>query len=134
MTKSELIERISKRMLRVPKRDVEAIVQTVFESMLHALQREQRIEIRGFGSFAVKTRQPRAGRNPKTGEKVQVPQRRIPHFTVGKELRERLNQLTQPAPAPIASSAYRHLPLASSPASVQPLSAAREPRPRYPIR
>jgi integration host factor subunit beta len=130
MTKSELIERISQRMPRVPKRDVEVIVHTVFESMLDALQRAQRIEIRGFGSFAVKTRQPRAGRNPKTGQKVDVPQRRIPHFTVGKELRERLNQLAQPAPAPITASSYLRVPVSSSPASVQPLSA-REPRPRY---
>src|SRR5712692_12049614 len=91
MTKSQLIDRVSEKLPRVPRRDVETIVHTIFESMLNTLRREQRIEIRGFGSFAVKVRDPRDGRNPKTGQKVSVPRRRIPYFTVGKELRDRLN-------------------------------------------
>lgn len=131
MTKSELIERISQRVPRVPKRDVEAIVQTIFESMLDALRREQRIEIRGFGSFAVKTRQARDGRNPKTGQKVQVPRRRIPYFTVGKELRDRLNP-PQPMPVPATASTSYASSIRGSP--VQSLNAASETSPRYPIR
>jgi integration host factor subunit beta len=120
MTKSELIERISQKVPRVPKRDVEAIVQTIFESMLDALRRDQRIEIRGFGSFAIKTRQPRDGRNPKTGQRVHVPQRRTPYFNVGKELRGRLNP-QQRLPIPASSSNFATSIGASSVAS---LSAA----------
>ncbi len=130
MTKSELVERISQKVPRVPKRDVEVIVQTIFESMLGALRREQRIEIRGFGSFAVKTRQPREGRNPKTGQKVQVPRRRTPYFTVGKELRDRLNP-QQRLPVATSSGSYA-TSIGASP--VASLTAASESSPRYPIR
>ena len=131
MTKSELIERISQKAPRVPKRDVEVIVQTMFESMLKALRREQRIEIRGFGSFAVKTRRPRDGRNPKTGEKVSVPRRRIPYFTVGKELRDRLNPKQRRTIG--ASSAGNFTSIGAS--SIQPMAAAGPPSSsRYPIR
>jgi integration host factor subunit beta len=130
MTKSELIERISQKVPRVPKRDVEAIVQTIFESMLDALRRDQRIEIRGFGSFAVKTRQAREGRNPKTGQRVHVPRRRTPYFNVGKELRDRLNP-QQRLPVPPSSGSYATSIGASSVAS---LTAASESSPRYPIR
>jgi integration host factor subunit beta len=130
MTKSELIERISQKLPRVPKRDVEAIVQTIFDSMLGALQRRQRIEIRGFGSFAIKTRRPREGRNPKTGQKVHVPSRRTPYFTVGKELRDRLNpQQRMPV---VARPAGNYSSIGASP--VQSLAAASETGPRYPIR
>src|SRR6266851_3032999 len=129
MTKSELIERISQKAPRVPKRDVEVIVQTMFESMLKALRREQRIEIRGFGSFAVKTRRPRDGRNPKTGEKVHVPRRRIPYFTVGKELRDRLNPARPAGSTAGAAARYGSSRLESSPAS-QSFTAARRFQPR----
>lgn len=91
MTKSQLIEKITERAPHVPRREVERIVNTVFDSMVEALKKEQRIEIRGFGSFAVKVREERDARNPKTGEKVHVPRRLTPYFTVGKELRDRLN-------------------------------------------
>ena len=91
MTKSQLIDRISEKLPTANRREVELIVNTVFDSMVEALRTEERIEIRGFGSFGVKMRDARDGRNPKTGERVSVPERRIPYFTVGKELRERLN-------------------------------------------
>jgi integration host factor subunit beta len=91
MTKSQLVDRISERAPQLPRRELERIVNTVFESMVDALRREQRIEIRGFGSFAVKVRGARRARNPRTGQAVQVPRRVSPYFTAGKELRERLN-------------------------------------------
>lgn len=72
-------------------RDVEVIINTIFNSMTDALVRGDRIEIRGFGSFEVRTRKPRLGRNPKTGSSVNVSERKVPFFKVGKELRERVN-------------------------------------------
>ncbi len=129
MTKSELIERINHKVPRVPKRQVEIIVQTIFDAMLGALQRKQRIEIRGFGSFAIKTRRPREGRNPKTGQKVQVPSRRVPYFTVGKELRDRLNPHQR---LPVVARPGNYSSIGAS--AVQPLAAASESAPRYPIR
>jgi integration host factor subunit beta len=102
MTKSQLIERITRRAPKVPRREVEAIVNTVFDTMVDALKNERRIEIRGFGSFAVKVREPREGRNPKTGKKVLVPRRRAPYFTVGKELRDRLNPAEVSSPRPVS--------------------------------
>jgi len=94
MTKSQLIERIAERAPHVPRREVEAIVNAVFEQMADALKAQRRIELRGFGVFGVRVREAHAGRNPKTGETVQVPARRNAFFTPGKELRDRLN----PAP------------------------------------
>src|SRR5690606_25711693 len=102
MTKSQLIERIAQRLPAIPRQKVEAIVNASFEAMASAMARGERIEIRGFGSFAIKTRPSREGRNPKTGEKVTVPPRRSLTFTVGKELRDRLNpaeRLQTPAAA-----------------------------------
>lgn len=92
MNKSDLIELLGKRLSNLAGRDVEVIVNTVFESMSDALNRGERIEIRGFGSFEVRTRKPRIGRNPKTGMAVEVGERRVPFFKVGKELRERVNK------------------------------------------
>ncbi len=111
MTKSQLIEAIAGKAAHVPRREVERIVNTVFDAMVDALKAEQRIEIRGFGSFAVKVRDARDARNPRTGEKVRVPRRLTPFFTVGKELRDRLNRAsgdeaggvaTAPAPRAVA--------------------------------
>jgi integration host factor subunit beta len=97
LTKSELIDLIAARMIAetstLSKKDVVLAITTVFDTMSEALRREDRIEIRGFGSFTVKHRQSRDGRNPKTGESVKVPPKRIPFFTVGKELRDRVNQV-----------------------------------------
>ena len=90
VTKSELIERISEQ-LKLPNGKVEQIVNTVFESMVDALQRGEGIEIRGFGSFTVRQYKAYEGRNPRTGEPVHVAPKRLPFFKVGKDLRERIN-------------------------------------------
>lgn len=92
VTKSELIEEVARQAPDISKRDVEIIVNTIFDSMTAALARHDRIEIRGFGSFIAKPRRAREGRNPRTGEKVHVPQKWVPFFTVGKELRKRINK------------------------------------------
>ncbi|HUU00519.1 MAG TPA: integration host factor subunit beta [Myxococcota bacterium] len=91
MTKSQLIETVATRLQSVSKKDIEVIVDTIFSCMTDSLTRDERIEIRGFGSFVSKERDSREGRNPKTGEKVQVPRKRTPFFTVGKELKERVD-------------------------------------------
>lgn len=91
MTKSELVAAISEKRTDLSKKDIEQVVNTIFNSMRNALIRNERIEIRGFGSFTVKHRDARTGRNPKTGSPVYIPAKRIPFFTVGKELRERVN-------------------------------------------
>ncbi len=91
MTKSELIERLIQRMPNLQKKDSEMIVNLIFDSMKEALMRGEKIEIRGFGSFKIKRRAAKEGRNPKTGEIVKIPEKRIPFFKVGKELREIIN-------------------------------------------
>lgn len=91
MNKSDLIDGLTKRLPTMAGRDVEVIINTIFDSMTDALVRGDRIEIRGFGSFEVRTRKPRLGRNPKTGSSVNVSERKVPFFKVGKELRERVN-------------------------------------------
>ncbi len=92
MTKSELIERVSGRVPHISKKDTEVVVNTIFDSMTDALRAGKRIEIRGFGSFQVKVREAREGRNPKTGEEVRIPAKRTPFFKVGKELKERIDE------------------------------------------
>jgi integration host factor subunit beta len=87
MTKSELIEEVAKR-TKITKSRAEAVVNCVFESMAAALQRGEGIEIRGLGSFTIRQRDAYQGRNPQTGEAVHVPEKRVPWFTVGKELRQ----------------------------------------------
>jgi len=74
------------------QRDVERIVSTIFDSISEALSRGDRVELRGFGAFSVKHRDGRVGRNPRTGESVEVPEKSVPFFKTGKELRERLNE------------------------------------------
>ncbi|HEV2264094.1 MAG TPA: integration host factor subunit beta [Stellaceae bacterium] len=91
MTKSELIQRLAERNPHLYQRDVERIVSTVFDEIAAALSRGDRVELRGFGAFSVKRRGARTGRNPRTGESVQVGEKHIPFFKTGKELRERLN-------------------------------------------
>ncbi|MBI4211587.1 MAG: integration host factor subunit beta [Deltaproteobacteria bacterium] len=91
MNKSDLVEFISGNLPSLAARDVEVIVNTIFDCMTEQLQHGGRIEIRGFGSFEVRTRRARLGRNPKTGASVDVAERRVPFFKVGKELRERVN-------------------------------------------
>ena len=91
MTKRDLIDEVVKLFPRFSRRDAEAIVNELFDSLTQALVRGERIEIRGFGSFGLNYRPPRTGRNPKSGEKVLVPEKHVPHFKAGKELRERVD-------------------------------------------
>ena len=93
VTKSELIEQLSES-LKLPKGKAELVVNVMFDAMVGALERGERIEIRGFGSFEVRSYKPYEGRNPRTGEPVQVKAKRLPFFKVGKELRERVNAST----------------------------------------
>jgi integration host factor subunit beta len=95
VTKSDLIEQLSES-LKLPKGKAELVVNVMFDSMVAALQRGERIEIRGFGSFEVRNYKPYEGRNPRTGEPVHVKAKRLPFFKVGKELRERVNAGTHP--------------------------------------
>lgn len=92
MTKSELIERIATVQSQLSSKDVELAVKTILDHMADALSSGERIEIRGFGSFSLHYRAPRQGRNPKTGDKVQLAGKYVPHFKPGKELRDRVNR------------------------------------------
>jgi integration host factor subunit beta len=91
MTKSELIEKIAAVQSQLSARDVELAVKMMLDHMAEALAEGERIEIRGFGSFSLHYREARLGRNPKTGEKVDLSGKFVPHFKPGKELRERVN-------------------------------------------
>ncbi|HEX9179743.1 MAG TPA: integration host factor subunit beta [Burkholderiales bacterium] len=91
MTKSELIAKLASRHPQLVAKDAELAVKMVLDAMAKALSQGNRIEIRGFGSFGLNYRPPRVGRNPKSGEKVQVPEKFVPHFKAGKELRERVD-------------------------------------------
>jgi len=90
MTKAELVEQVARR-INLSKKETEVVVNTVFNSITDALSRGDKVELRGFGSFKVKVRDPREGRNPKTGESVHIPAKRVPFFKAGKELRELVN-------------------------------------------
>lgn len=91
MTKSELIQMLAERNPHLYMRDVEKIVDTIFDEITSALVRGDRVELRGFGAFSVKEREARTGRNPRTGASVKVDAKRLPFFKTGKALRERLN-------------------------------------------
>lgn len=92
MTKSELIEALSLKQAHLMQKDVELAVKLVLDHISQALARQERVEIRGFGSFSLNARAPRVGRNPKTGEPVEIPAKWVPHFKPGKEMRERVNE------------------------------------------
>lgn len=94
MTKSELIEILSRRQPHLKADDVDLAVKSLLEMMGSALAQGERIEIRGFGSFSLHYRPPRLGRNPKTGDSVALPAKHVPHFKPGKELRERVSGVT----------------------------------------
>ncbi len=106
MTKAELVEEVA-RAAELNKRDAEVIVETVFDSIIGALHKGEKVELRGFGSFRTRERGPRRGRNPKTGEPVDVPAKRVPYFKPGKELKEYFTEspAAAEAPAPATSSA-----------------------------
>ena len=99
MTKAELVEEVS-RASDLTKKHSEVIVDTVLRTIIEALHRGEKIELRGFGSFRLRQREPRKGRNPKTGDKVDVPPKKVPYFKPGKELKELINQSSEPAPPP----------------------------------
>lgn len=91
MTKSELIEAVASRVNNFSRKDIEIIVDTLFDSMSDSLSKGDKVEIRGFGSFKIKERDGRQGRNPKSGENIFIDSKRVPFFKAGKEIRERIN-------------------------------------------
>jgi integration host factor subunit beta len=110
VTKADLVEEVV-RVTELPRKESETIVETIFGSIIGALQSGDRIEIRGFGSFRTRQRRGRTGRNPKTGAKVEVPPKRIPFFKPSKELKDYVNG---GAPAPSSSTAAQsHAPQSS---------------------
>ena len=113
MTKAALVEEVA-RVADLTKKHSEVIVETVFRSIIDALHRGEKIELRGFGSFRLRRREPRKGRNPKTGDRVEVPSKRVPYFKPGKELKELINRdreptptVSTPAPAPPTDPGFR---------------------------
>ena len=110
MTKSQLVEALSLKQTHLLERDVESSVGIILEAIARALARSERIEIRGFGSFAMSHRPARTGRNPKTGEAVAIPAKRVPHFKPGKEMRERVNLSLQEASVPPAAAQVASAP------------------------
>ena len=93
MTKADLVEEVAK-VTELTRKDSEVIVDTLFESVIKALKTGDKLEVRGFGSFRVRQRNARVGRNPKTGEKVEVPAKRVPYFKPSKELKDLINDGT----------------------------------------
>ncbi len=91
MIKSELVQKIAEANPHLYQRDVENIVNAILEQVVSALERGDRVELRGFGAFSVKKRDARVGRNPRTGKQVDVDEKVVPYFKTGKEMRERLN-------------------------------------------
>src|SRR5579864_4139132 len=99
MTKADLIEEVS-RVVEMTRKESEVIVEAIFDSIVRSLRNGDKIEIRGFGSFRTRQRQARVGRNPKTGERVEVPAKKIPYFKPSKELKDVVNAAANAAPAP----------------------------------
>ena len=111
MTRSSLVARLSERFPHLMARDTELAVRLILDAISDALAESSRVEVRGFGSFALSYRPPRVGRNPKSGDQVVVPAKHVPHFKAGKELRERVDQLP---PLPVAALASSSKPSISS--------------------
>ncbi len=101
MTKADLIEEVS-RVVEMTRKDSEVIVEAIFDSIVRSLKTDDKIEIRGFGSFRTRQRQSRIGRNPKTGTRVEVPAKRIPYFKPSKELKDLVNGDSATAATPVA--------------------------------
>ncbi len=114
MTKAELIEEVS-RVVEMSRKDSEVIVETIFDSVVRALRNGEKIEIRGFGSFRTRQRQPRIGRNPKTGTRVEVPAKRIPFFKPSKELKDLVNASNREQAATVAEAPPETTPPAGFP-------------------
>ena len=98
MTRSELIAALASRLPGLVAKDAEIAIKEILEAIGNALANGDRVEIRGFGSFALNYRPPRTGRNPKSGESVRVPEKHVPHFKAGKEMRERVEQSVKHEP------------------------------------
>jgi len=113
MTKADLIEEVS-RVVEMTRKDSEVIVESIFESVVRALHSGDKIEIRGFGSFRTRERQARIGRNPKTGERVDVPAKRIPFFKPSKELKDLVNNSAKDE-TPVATDPQPDIPGEPSP-------------------
>lgn len=92
MTKSELIETVATKVSSFSRKDIEIIIDTLFDSMCDSLTKGEKVEIRGFGSFKIKHRDGRQGRNPKSGENIYIESKRVPFFKAGKEIKERINK------------------------------------------
>jgi integration host factor subunit beta len=111
MTKADLIDEVS-RLAELTRRDSEVIVETIFESVVRSLRAGDKIEIRGFGSFRTRQRKPRVGRNPKTGDRVEVPAKKIPYFKPSKELKDLVNTHHEAPPqaqaAPVPEGGQPH--------------------------
>ena len=138
MTKAVLVEEVA-RVTDLTKKDAEVIVDTVFHCIIDALHRGEKIELRGFGSFRLRQREPRKGRNPKTGDRVDVPPKKVPYFKPGKELRELINRDPDDTPRAAAASVPARTTVAA-PGSVtsgpQHLALGETPsaRPAVPVR
>ena len=104
MTKAELVEDVA-RAAELTKKDAERLVEIVFESIIDTLNQGEKIELRGFGSFRVRERGARRGRNPKTGDPVNIPAKRVPYFKPGKELKELINEESTAPSAAVESNA-----------------------------
>jgi integration host factor subunit beta len=125
MTKAELVEEVA-RAAELNKRDAEVIVETVFDSIISTLHRGEKVELRGFGSFRTRERGPRRGRNPKTGQPVDVPAKRVPYFKPGKELKEYFTdepEGTQPDHSPEPDHSHEQPVEAAAPAVEAPAGA-----------
>jgi len=96
MTRSELVERLAARMGQLTLRDAELAVRAIFDAMTESLVKGHRIEIRGFGSFSITHRRRRVGRNPRSGDTVLIPEKRVAHFKPGKALRETVEKISSP--------------------------------------
>ena len=132
MTKSELIDRLAQRQTYLSHKDVELAVKLLLEHICQSLAQDERIEIRGFGSFSLHHRPPRVGRNPKTGDPVNIPPKRVPHFKPGKEMEEKVRQLEEQEAAKAAArhgasmssdSSGERRPIHAQPAAVEGASA-----------
>ncbi len=103
MTKAELVEKIAAK-INLTKKDTERVVNIVFGSIIQSLSKSDKVELRGFGSFRVRSRESRDGRNPRTGETVSIPPKKVPFFKAGKELREKVDNKTSPRSQTYSSS------------------------------
>ena len=121
MTKAALVEEVA-RVTDLTKKDAEVIVETMFQCITEALRRGEKIELRGFGSFRLRRREPRKGRNPKTGDRVDVPPKQVPYFKPGKDLKERINGRPDAGQRPRPAAAA---PPAGSGADAAPAAAGR---------